>query len=212
MHTHKHFEELFWPKVNKTETCWPWTSTVNEGGYGIYQRKNQWHLYAHRVSWTITFGDIPQGMCVCHRCDNPPCCNPTHLFLGTRTDNLEDMTRKGRRSRGESVGGKLTAEQVADIRRRYRYGNMQTGSTELAKEFGVRNGYINRIASGQVWGHTLPEGRRDVSRPKITDRFSAEDIAEIKRLYDPTKFHCGASTLAKRFKTTHKTIHMLAKS
>src|SRR3954467_3950831 len=84
--------------VNQQTRCWEWTSTKIKYGYGrmnIGGRKFKWIL-AHRLSWELHFGEIPDGTLVCHRCDNPCCVNPNHLFLGTHMDNCQDKIRKGR--------------------------------------------------------------------------------------------------------------------
>lgn len=75
--------------------CAEWTGRRNRGGYGLTRACGK-PLLAHRQAWAIAFGPIPDGLCVLHRCDNPPCCEPTHLFLGTRADNMRDMALKGR--------------------------------------------------------------------------------------------------------------------
>lgn len=77
------------------DACWPWTAGKANGGYGAI-RYNGSIYRAHRIAWTIANGAIPQGMLVLHKCDNPPCCNPAHLFIGTHKDNSQDMARKGR--------------------------------------------------------------------------------------------------------------------
>ncbi len=89
------FLERFWSRVRKSDGCWEWTGLVNESGYGriyVYGRVDR----AHRLSYRIHLGPIPKGMFVCHHCDNPPCCNPSHLFLGTHMDNMRDATAKRR--------------------------------------------------------------------------------------------------------------------
>ncbi len=93
--------DRFWPKINKTETCWLWTATVQSDGYGMIKtvsltdKINRMRL-AHRVSYEISFGEIPSGLLVLHKCDNPPCVNPDHLFLGTDKANAIDRDKKNR--------------------------------------------------------------------------------------------------------------------
>ena len=91
-------EQQFWSHVNKGDECWEWTASLSHNGYGqiikcIDGKKK--HLIAHRVSWEIHFGPIPEGMKVLHRCDNRRCINPGHLFLGSCQDNTDDMIKKG---------------------------------------------------------------------------------------------------------------------
>lgn len=92
--------------VDRSGECWIWTGTTNELGYGLIH-VGQRRVRVHRVSWEIANGPIPEGLCVCHRCDNPRCVRPDHLFLGTQADNLRDMCSKGRH--GWSAAAKLIA-------------------------------------------------------------------------------------------------------
>jgi len=87
--------ERFWSKVKKTETCWIWTSAKNKAGYGCYQIYPKTHL-SHRLSYQEKHGAIPQKIGVLHQCDNPPCVNPDHLFLGDQLANMKDAAQKGR--------------------------------------------------------------------------------------------------------------------
>lgn len=89
--------EDLWKKVERgaDDVCWPYTGARVPFGYGIFT-VNYRTVIAHRLAWELTNGTIPEGMQVCHTCDNPPCCNPAHLFLGTPLDNMRDKMRKGR--------------------------------------------------------------------------------------------------------------------
>lgn len=94
----KTLEELFWPRVLKTDKCWEWTGGLDRQGYGkFYNQRGA--PRAHRFSYELAFGPIPQGKLVCHHCDNPKCIRPDHLFIGTHKDNTQDAVRKNRLSR-----------------------------------------------------------------------------------------------------------------
>lgn len=96
----KSLAERFWLKVTKTDKCWTWIGNHDSKGYGrIYDLRTRTKRLAHRVSWELANGLIPEGMAVCHHCDNPPCVRPEHLFLGTLDDNNKDRAAKGRTSR-----------------------------------------------------------------------------------------------------------------
>jgi len=148
----------FWSKVRvgSPQECWPWTAArLNRKlGYGQIFMNGRRQL-AHRVAWQLCRGPIPVGMVVAHHCDNPPCCNPAHLFLGTQADNLADMRSKGRAApfepiRGEGhPKGRLTELQVREIRRRYASGGVR--QVDLAGEFGVSQHVISGIVRGRYW-------------------------------------------------------------
>lgn len=142
------YEERFWSKVDRRGAgeCWPWQAGTNRG-YGAFSlgRRSEGMALAHRVSWQLANGDLPEGKFVRHKCDNPPCVNPAHLELGDQTDNMRDMAE---RERGHHR--KLTAAQVSVIRARLRAGSSQR---ELACEFGVTQGTVSWIAQGKTWRH-----------------------------------------------------------
>ena len=148
--------ESFWDRVAVAcdGECWPWLGPCDSSGYGIVMRRVLWRT--HRLAWTTTFGDIPDGMHVLHHCDNAPCCNPTHLFLGTNADNVADKVRKGRQARGSShvaavrpgwSARKLTPESVTAIR------SDQRQAKEIAADHGVSTDMVYLIRSRKAWRH-----------------------------------------------------------
>ena len=152
--------ERFWKYVQKTDSCWVWTGAKAHGGYGVLSiSRKQGIVRAHRLSWEIHNGPIPEGMDMCHTCDNPSCVNPSHLFLGTPHDNAIDMMEKGRdlegrkrRARGEEHHrAKLTAAQVVAIRSEYAAGD--TSTRKLATKYGVSRRSIMFILHRQQWVH-----------------------------------------------------------
>lgn len=156
----------FWAKVDKNGpivrpdlgACWQWTGATTPEGYGkIYQGpETLTHARAHRVSWELHNGPIPEGIEVLHRCDNTGCVRESHLFLGTQSDNVLDMDTKGRRrmAKGETHGrAKLTEAQVAQIRAQCGAGAKQR---DIAQSFGVARSLVGRIVLGQAWSHTFP--------------------------------------------------------
>lgn len=156
----------FWAKVNKNgptqahmdTPCWVWTAGKRGNGYGAFSVRRK-QLMAHRISWMISNGPIPHdgshhGICVCHQCDNPICCRPDHLFLGTVGDNARDRSSKGRSNspRGEIHGMvKLTASQVVEIRAIYASGAMN--HRELGLRFNVSREAIGVIIRRKKWAH-----------------------------------------------------------
>ncbi len=153
-------DKRFWFYVDKGSSrteCWIWTGCVGKGKYDRYGRVNRdgGAKLAHRWSWHLHNGPVPKGMIVCHKCDNPPCVNPDHLFLGTDQDNSDDMRKKGRgryvASHGEKHGrSKLTNEKALAIR--YMYEQVRS-LTKVAKEFGVTFQTVSHIKNRKTWTH-----------------------------------------------------------
>lgn len=146
-------EERFWSHVDKSNAdgCWLWTAATHTYGYGRLFA-NGVVTEAHRVSYELNVGPIPDGMHVCHRCDNPPCVRPEHLFLGTNTENRRDSVRKNRHAHGVKQGGtKLTDEIACTIRKRFASG--ETNKSALAREYGVTSSCIHDVLTSKTWKH-----------------------------------------------------------
>lgn len=149
------FLKRFWPKIDKRgpDECWLWKAAFVNGGYGVIGSDHPVPamLRAHRVSYELAVGEILAGMEVCHICDNPPCCNPAHLFAGTHAQNMADMAAKDRANGGAPPGerhgrAKLTYKQVREIR--------STPAISLratAKKFGVSKSMVSFIRRGENW-------------------------------------------------------------
>lgn len=113
------WEVHFWTKMDKGDgplKCWPWLMARDKDGYGIFTYRYEGEYIqgrAHRYAYKVTYGPIPMGMLVCHRCDNSSCCNPVHLWLGTNKENIQDSLRKGRFPIGDRNGSRLHPEKLA---------------------------------------------------------------------------------------------------
>ena len=135
--------------------CWEWNGSKSKAGYGrVLTTWNEPYQYAHRVSWINYFGEIPKGLLILHKCDNPPCVNPHHLFLGTQKDNMQDMIKKGRNNfvKGEKhPNSKLTEKQVLEIRKLYK--PKIVTMKMLAETYNVKHVTIQCIIYNKSWKH-----------------------------------------------------------
>lgn len=158
----KSLKDRFWARVDKSggrDACWPWTGAVTHSGYGDFSTGT--FRRAHRAAYFFTSGAIPDGLCVCHACDNRRCCNPAHLWLGTQADNVSDMYAKGRRNgfkykarapkdiaRGEDHPcAKLDLAKVLIIR------ELPGTCASVGAMFGVSESQVHRIRKRQAWAH-----------------------------------------------------------
>ena len=179
--------ERVWSKVQRTDGCWLWTGARNKAGYGLARKDGRWHR-AHRVVYELVIGPIPIGMNLMHTCDNPPCVNPDHLRPGTQRENLEDMTRKGRRVSGErhvwfgqdqkgerNRAAKLTEEEVAHIKGMALAGHYQD---EIASRFGITRENVSYIVR-KTWQHVEPIPYPPATRNRPVGRSAPRKRAEL---------------------------------
>lgn len=164
-------EQRFWLKVDRgdDDVCWLWTGlTGGSADYGYISVKGKMRR-AHRVAWSISNGrDIPSGMCILHSCDNPKCCNPSHLRLGTQLENIREREAKGRGVAARVFGNdrkwctKLTWDKVCLIRDRAESGETHTA---IAASYGMGRSAISRIIRGEAW--TKPNGTDHIDRSGV---------------------------------------------
>lgn len=145
---------LFWKyiSVGAPDECWPWERATNQYGYGIFYRGRDAtgklrYRVAHRMALELSGADVPDKNVVMHICDNPPCCNPAHLRVGTQGDNMADCASKGRSAKGFMLPQtKLSDAVVADIRARRENGEL---IVDLAREYGVSHSLVSMIVHGK---------------------------------------------------------------
>jgi len=142
--------DRFWSNVQFTDGCWIWTGNRDRCGYGVFYRHGK-RPKTHRLAFEEFYGPVTGELRVCHSCDNPPCVNPEHFFIGTQADNIGDMCSKERQPRGITHGmAKLTEHEVLTIREMHRNGQR---TTPIAVQFGVCNEHVRNIILRKLWRH-----------------------------------------------------------
>jgi len=183
-------EHKFWLRVNKLgdNDCWCWNTYISKSGYGQFKfcyLSKYYQFTASRVSYELKVGLIPDGLLVCHKCDNPKCVNPKHLFLGTQKDNMDDKVNKNRQARAENNGrSKLNWEIVNEIRKSY---PINKNTSELSKKYNIDSSMIINILKGENW---IDENYKPIHIEKqlfkkghtISMVISTEKVIEIKKL------------------------------
>lgn len=152
---------LFWSKVDKRgpDECWEWTGRVCPKGYGYFDRRRgrkcKWKERAHRHAWSLVNGEIPKGLHVLHRCDNPKCVNPRHLFLGTHRENMQDKVRKGRQARNTHVRGEMQGNAVLTDGEVLLIRELAGSLTQrrIGERFGIGQDQVSRIVNRKIWTH-----------------------------------------------------------
>ena len=145
-------EDRFWShvEIKGADECWEWKGALLPGGYGVFTF-NCKVVLAHRIVWELTYGEIEEGLNILHTCDNPPCCNPAHLWKGTNADNMHDRDNKGRNSKGSANGNtKLTEKDIIDIRNKREQG---FSTTSLGHLYGIGKETARLICNKVTWKH-----------------------------------------------------------
>jgi len=185
--------------------CWLWSGSLSPQAYG--QSKLRGLMYrSHRVAYRLHYRIDPKDLDVCHDCDNPPCCNPHHLFLGTQADNKADCVKKSRQARGERVStAKLTVQDVINIRKLY--ANRAASIKKIARMYGRKFSTIQKITSKRSWKHVGgPITRWNKRSGFVTCKFSDDEVRKIRQLH---KDGASRSSMSRMFECSRSTIRRI---
>lgn len=173
-------ESDFWSKVKRgaADECWEFQGPRHDRDrYGMFSVKNRIRR-AHRVAYELGRGPIPESLCVLHECDNPPCCNPAHLFLGTKKRNMEDAKSKKRHAYGSRHGrAVLNEDQVHTMRKQYAVGVYMES---LARELNLHSITVMRAITGQTWKHVKMYERFE-NAPKRWKPYTPRELNSVFR-------------------------------
>ena len=224
--TIKNIIKNFWNKVNypgNDVECWEWTAAKgsNKRVYGTFSIKSsKYHktFRDHRFAWEFYNGPIPDGLLVCHKCDNPACCNPEHLFLGTEQDNMTDKINKNRQIivRGSDVGtSKLTEIDIDEILSGISSGKYQKVS-QICNMYNVEDHAIQRILKGERWSHYIfqkyTKSQLQQIRAKIhKDTSSKLDETKVTQIKSMLRQNSSINLIAQQFNVTTQTIYDIRK-
>lgn len=146
-----HVPNRFWDRiaVGAPSECWPWRGSVDRYGYGRFKLGGR-TISASRAAYIVATGADVEGLMICHRCDNPRCCNPSHLYAGTKSDNEKDKYARGRATQkgDQNSASKLSADQVENVRALFRQGMTNVA---IGKLMGVHHSTISKIRTGASW-------------------------------------------------------------
>ncbi len=180
----------FWKNVamGSVDECWEWQRCKNAKGYGMLRFGSFKSMQkAYRVAWMLTYGPIPLGKHVLHKCDDPTCCNPRHLYIGTNKENVRDRKTRGRQLCGEKTArAKLTVDQVREIRKRYAADEFLS-MEKLGKEYGITPGSVYNIIVYISWRHVDPDGEANIIRRTTVGERAAkakmtrEEVVDLRR-------------------------------
>lgn len=187
--------------------CWEWKGKKDKDGYGRLRVGGRITIRTNRAAWIVANGEIPNGKMICHKCDNPCCINPDHLYVGTAKDNATDRRNRGRSNNERGSlrwNSKLTEEQVRQISIDYVPG--KDSQTEVAKKYGVSQATISHILRGANWKHVgvLPNHNMVKTMRKKQSKLGQDEKNEIRVLYQKEKI--SQRELADKFHVSQQTI------